>query len=161
MTLAAAGGDWAGGAGWVALGLRYSCQRGGGGVRVWRAPSLTSVRETGCGLGGMMIDGVACRMCGRASLLGPSVPGAGWRQDSFGASATVWATVHRLRADCRFGPRCRSPCGGDGGPGPVAEAAQDVVGAAGELAGDGQGGAVGVDPGGDIGVVAVVGGGGA
>ena len=42
--------------------------------------------------------------------------------------------------------------GGVGCPGLVAEAAQGVAGAAGELTGDGQGGPIGVHPGRDLGV---------
>ena len=67
------------------------------------------------------------------------------------------ATVHRCAgaAACHPHPPHLRPLRGVG---LVAEAAQGVVGAAGELAGHRQGGPVGVDPRGDVGVIEVVGG---
>jgi hypothetical protein len=112
----------------------------------------------GCGLGDMMIDGGGPAGCGRAGLLRPSIPAAPvWRQASQGASATGDGHGASAVQGLPLLPASASPAGWRGGVGPVAEAAQDVVRAAGEFAGDGQGGPVGVDPGGDVGVIPVVG----
>src|SRR6516162_7912264 len=100
--------------------------------------------------------------CGRAGLLRPSAPAGAAAVFVWGAGLRGWpryigvmwaAAVTRMRS-----PSCWH---WNGGPGLVAEVAQDVVGAAGELAGNRQGGPVGVDPRRDAGVVGVVRGGGA
>src|ERR1039457_4851689 len=87
----------------------------------------------------------------------PAVRRTGWRAGTFqGAGHGGWPQCIgcvRAAASTRISA---SPSGWHGGVGLVAECAQDVVGPAGELAGDRQRGPVGVDPRGDVGVVAVV-----
>jgi hypothetical protein len=157
LSLAAAGGYWARGTGWVRAGflLVGSGRRRAG---VAGAQPYLGPRDRR-GLGDMMMDGVACQVWPRQSFRAVRSGGV--------AAGLVWGVGHGQGhgAPTACGlprlARCRCRVAGMGVQGLVAEAAQDVVGAAGELAGDGQGGAVGVDPGSDVSLVGLIGGSGA
>jgi hypothetical protein len=85
-------------------------------VRVGRAPGLTSVRETGTGLGDMMIDGVVPPGCGRAGLSRLSARGdpLGGSKRNGGRRPRRMATVHRLLKGRRFHPHRRHGPAGTG-----------------------------------------------
>src|SRR6266516_7477367 len=91
--------------------------------------------------------------CGRAGLLRPSATAGAAAGFVWGAGLRGWPRCIGVMWAAAV-PRMRSPSRwhGNGCPGLVAEAAQDVVGAAGELAGNRQGGPVSVDPRRDAGV---------
>jgi hypothetical protein len=162
LTLAAAGAHWASGTGeGPGSGHGSSGRNSGIGVCGWRGrPALPrSARPVLSGPGGMMIDGVVPLLCGRAGLPGPSSRAlhgvaAGHLQ---GAGHGGWPRcIGCVRAAASI--RMRSSPARQRGVGLVAEAAQDVMGAAGELAGDRQRGPVSVDPRRDVSVVEMAGG---
>jgi hypothetical protein len=117
----------------------------------WRGrPALPPVRGTAlAGSGDMMIDRVVPLGCGRAGLSRLSAsrvyPGRGGEQEPCGAPATGDGHGAAVALGPPLPPASASPAR-HGGVSLVAEAAQDVVGAAGELAGDRQRGPVGIGP---------------
>ena len=114
--------------------------------------------------GDMMIDGVS-RGAGRGGPLGLSRPSSrGWRQCLLGSRPRRGASGGRAGRRPGAGDRAAAGAVGSGRrrrEGVLAEGAQPVVTAAGQLAGDRQRGALPAEPVGDLTVVVVVGAGGA